>query len=324
MNKTRVLTVLLMMLAIPTWVFADFTDQVDRFEFGPVAGVGFYFGQKNPVENSDLLRVQSYDPIAFGEERATLRWPGIETFGFSLGYRIDTRWTVTLKAVHQRVCFAEYDTIFNQNKYEEQRAVYYNTMWHVDAMAEYNLLNLGNAMVPEQSIYNVVPYVGLGIGVTIYNQNATLRAVNRNNSSEKFSKMNTTFPMVGKMYQYSPDSIAKNPLGVGLYIPVACGVKWRINDNVQLKASFQYQLYFSNKSEGGLNSNIEGATKVTYLTQEYVGAKGADIDRFGNLQNRPGFSDLKKQIVGANHDCIFSISAIFNLSKWKEDRLILY
>jgi hypothetical protein len=105
---------------------------------------------------------------------------------------------------------------------------------------------------------------------------------------------------------------------------VACGIKWRINDNVQLKASFQYQLYFSNATAGGLNSNLEGATKVTYLTQKYVGAVGADIDRFSNLENRPAFSDLKKQIVGVNHDCVFSISAIFNLSKWKEDRLILY
>lgn len=324
MNKTKVLTVLLMMLAIPTWVFADFTDQIDRFEFGPVAGVGFYFGQKNPVENSDLLRVQSYDPIAFGEERATLRWPGIETFGFSLGYRIDTRWTVTLKAVHQRVCFAEYDTIKvpESDKHpdgkELQRGLYYNTMWHVDAMAEYNLLNLGNAMVPEQSIYNVVPYVGLGIGVTLYNQNATFRGFD---PDRNLDSLNTTFPKVGTTYRYNlSDTI--NPIGIGLYIPMVCGVKWRINDNVQLKASFQYQLYFSNRGKGGLNSNLEGATKLTYG----IDVPENDIDkiRIEQYKNRPGFSDLKKQIVGANHDCIFSISAIFNLSKWKEDRLILY
>ena len=326
MNKTKVLTTLLMLVLIPAVAFADFRDHIDRLEFGPSAGVGFYVGQKAPAATThpDLLRVQSYDAIAFGE-RGTLKWPGIETFGFSVGYRIDTRWHVTLKAVRQRVCFAEYDSIIStSNVPEEVRSVYYNSMWHVDAMAEFNLLNYGNIMAPEQAIYNVVPYVGMGVGVTIFNKNATLRAINRNNNSFLYSKMNTCFPQVGKMYKGTTDGEKlkdKNELAVGLYIPVAFGVKWRINNNVQLKGSFQYQLYFSNKGKGGLNSNLEGATAAPYLTAR---EGSVDVPRCENVKNRPAFDQLDKHIVGYNHDCLFSISAIFNLDKWKEDRLIMY
>ena len=106
--------------------------------------------------------------------------------------------------------------------------------------------------------------------------------------------------------------MTNNELAVGLYIPMAFGVKWRINDNVQMKGTFQYQLYFSNKGEGGLNSNLEGASCANF----YANSE--------NLQNRPTFDQLNKYVVGRNHDCLFSISAIFNLERWQEDRLIRY
>ena len=190
-------------------------------------------------------------------------------------------------------------------------------MWHVDVMAEYNLLTYGNRMQPESGMYNVVPYIGIGLGCTMYNQNATLRAVNGGDINEQ--KINTWQPQVGKMYKGKDANgnlvTESNPLGVGLYVPVAFGVKWRINDNVQLKGAFQYQLYFSNNKAGGLNSNIEGATAAGYYTR--AGQAAAT-----NIQNRPTFEQLDKHIVGHNHDCLFSISAIFNLEQWREDRLV--
>lgn len=310
MNKTKVLTVLTMLVCVPAVMIADIREHLDRLEFGVSAGVGFYVGQKHPVAGSDLLRIQSYDAIAFGD-RGTLRWPGIETFGANVGYRFNTRWNLTFQAVRQRVCYAEYSKDVAGH---ELRGVYYNPMWHVDAMAEFNLLNYGNVMMPKQKVYNVVPYVGLGFGVTIFNQDATLRAVN--GSSHNSGKMNTFFPQVGKKYEgvdaEGKKIVTNNELAVGLYIPMACGVKWRINDNVQMKGTFQYQLYFSNKGEGGLNSNLEGASCANF----YANSE--------NLQNRPTFDQLNKYVVGRNHDCLFSISAIFNLEKWQEDRLIRY
>ncbi len=319
MNKTKIVVTLLVLICMPVMMFADIREHADRFEFGASAGVGFYVGQKNPVEGSDLLRIQSYDAIAFGE-RSTLRWPGIETFGFSFGYRFDSQWNLKLQATRQRVCFAEYHAIDDN----ELRAVYYNAMWHLDVMAEYNLLNYGNVMMPNQRIYNVVPYVGFGLGITMFNENATLRALN--GVSGKLvgnyhdPKLNMRYPAVGKSYEYQEHNKkpnGTNDVAVGLYVPVAFGVKWRLNDNVQLKGTFQYQLYFSNAGQGGLNSNLEGATYVDY----YKTSNQAVLD---NLQSRPTFDGMTKKVAGFNHDCLFSISAIFNFGKWYEDRLITY
>lgn len=281
MNKTKVLAVLLVLVSAPVVLFADFREHMDRIELGVSAGVGFYVGQKNPVAGSDLLRVQSYDAIGFGE-RATLKWPGIETFGFNVGYRFDTQWQIRLQTTRQRLCFAEY---MDTERYTNLRRMYYNAMWHLDAMAEYNILNYGNVMMSKQKIYNVVPYVGFGVGITMYNKNATFRSDKLNKDKGK------KYPQVGTKGA---------EVGVGAYIPLAFGVKWRMNDNVQLKGAFQYQLYLTP------SSNLEGAT----YNVEYA-------------PDRPTFDQLNKQF-GANHDCLFSVSAIFNLGKWYEDRLITY
>ena len=305
MSKTKVLMVLLTLIAAPMAMFADLRQNIDRLEFGVSAGVGFYVGQDVPVAGTGLERVQSYDAVAFGEKN-TLRWPGIETFGFNVGYRFDSRWTLVANAVRQRVCFAEYDnnamTVSGDAvPVERTRGVYYNAMWHVDVMAEYNILNYGNIMMPRQKVYNVVPYVGLGFGVTVFNKNATLR------SMYGYGDINSFYPRVGyaqKDGKYYPAEVA-----AALYIPAAVGVKWRINDNVQLKGTFQYQLYFASKSQGGLSANLEGASYCE-------GYKETEV--------RPKFDELDKVVAGKNHDCVFSISAIFNIGTWYEDRLIAY
>ena len=313
MCKTKVLTVLFVMLLVPVMMFAGFKDHIDRIEFGPAVGVGFYVGQPNPfVSDNSLVRIQTYDVLDFkSNSLSSYRWPGIETFGFQAGYRFDMRWHLQLKTVRQRVNFVE--------QYEGVRALYYNAMWHVDAMAEFNILRYGNKMTPEQGVYNVVPYVGLGLGVTMYNQNATLRAVNVN-SGTSYKDINTWQPMVGKLYQgKDPDGKAiktKNEIGVGMYIPVAFGVKWRLNDNVQLIGAFQYQMYLSGTKPGsGLNSNLGGATGGADAFGYYQGV-AAD-----NIKSRPTFDELNKKALGA-HNCLFSITAVFNLQKWYEERLV--
>ena len=306
MSKTKVLMVVLTLIAAPAVMFADARQNIDRLEFGVSAGVGFYVGQDVPVAGTGLERVQSYDAVAFGEKN-TLRWPGIETFGFNVGYRFDSRWTLVAKTIRQRVCFAEYDNnamnaMGTPIPVEKTRGVYYNAMWHVDVMAEYNILNYGNVMMPKQKIYNVVPYVGLGFGVTVFNKNATLRSIYGNGD------VNSFYPRVGYAQKedgrYYPAEVA-----AALYIPAAVGVKWRINDNVQLKGTFQYQLYFASKNQGGLSANLEGASYS---------------DRYKETAVRPTFDELDKVVAGKNHNCLFSISAIFNIGKWYEDRLITY
>jgi hypothetical protein len=299
MNKCKFLVVLVaLFMPMLTTVAsaADIRQSMDRWEFGVSAGVGFYVGQEDPLGTGGLNRVMSYDALGFGE-KPTLKWPGIETFGFSLGYRIDTRWHVKLQTTRQRLCFAEYV----ENRLDT-RNIYYNAMWHLDAMAECNILPLGNVMMANQGIYNVVPYVGFGFGITMYNEEATLRKVYNYPGPGKRGAVGSFYPRVGYSNELTSEGSEWAPaeVGVGVYIPVAFGVKWRVNDNVQLKGTFQYQLYLTP------DSNLEGGS--------YNGKYA---------QDRPTFDQLNKKF-GANHDCLFSLSAIFNFGKWYEDRLITY
>ena len=177
MNKSKFLVVLVA-LFMPMWMTVASADDIrqskDRWEFGASAGVGFYVGQEDPTGLGQYSRVMSYDAIGFGD-KYTLGWPGIETFGFMLGYRFDTRWHVKVQATRQRLCYAEYRKMADKPLVDDPatRNIYYNAMWHVDVMAEYNLLSLGNVMMAKQGLYNVVPYVGFGFGVTAYNKEST-------------------------------------------------------------------------------------------------------------------------------------------------------
>ena len=216
------------------------------------------------------------------------------------GYLIDTRWHVKLQTTRQRICFAEYA------QGSDLKNVYYNAMWHVDAMAEYNILPLSNVMMSKRGMYNVVPFVGFGLGLTMYNPVATFRAQEMRNSMGEpyYVKRGTMYPRVGSIplaYDEENRKVSEwgaNPVGCAFYIPVSVGVKWRINDNVQLKGTFQYDFYS--------RSNLEGAS----YNENYA-------------PNSPTVEQLSEH-VGINHNCLFSLTAIFNFGKWYEDRLIAY
>ena len=303
MNKSKFLVVLVA-LFMPMWITvasgaSNAREHLDRFEFGLSAGVGFYVNQEDPLNNDQFSRIHVYDVLGFGE-KTNWGWPGIETFGFMLGYRIDTRWHVKLQTTRQRICFAEYA------QGSDLKNVYYNAMWHVDAMAEYNILPLSNVMMSKRGMYNVVPYVGFGLGLTMYNPVATLRAQEERNSMGEpyYEKRGSMYPRVGSIpvaYDVEKRKVTEwgpNPVDCAFYIPVAVGVKWRANDNIQLKATFQYNFYS--------RSNLEGAS----YNENYA-------------PNSPTVEQLSEH-VGISHDCLFSLTAIFNFGKWYEDRLIAY
>lgn len=303
MNKSKFLVVLVA-LFMPMWITvasgaSNAREHLDRFEFGLSAGVGFYVNQEDPLNNDQFSRIHVYDVLGFGE-KTNWGWPGIETFGFMFGYRIDTRWHVKLQTTRQRICFAEYA------QGSDLKNVYYNAMWHVDAMAEYNILPLSNVMMSKRGMYNVVPYVGFGLGLTMYNPVATLRAQEERNSMGEpyYEKRGSMYPRVGSIpvaYDVEKRKVTEwgpNPVDCAFYIPVAVGVKWRANDNIQLKATFQYNFYS--------RSNLEGASYNETYTP-----------------NSPTVEQLAEN-VGISHDCLFSLTAIFNFGKWYEDRLIAY
>ena len=329
MNKFKFLLVVLA-IAFPMFVsqtYAAQEIQLDRLEFGLSAGVGFYLGQN---EVGDFTRLQCYDIMGSTIGGRTLKtaWPGIETFGFSLGYRFNTMFNIKAQATRQRITFMEYEGANDKGN------LYYNAMWHTDLMLEYNILPYGVVRGGSSGgIYNIVPYLGLGLGATVYNQDATLRNATTLNGDHF-----TRYPRVGYKQKWDlvldelgqpikgangQDSVSlqwkKSGMGVALYIPVAIGAKWRIDEHWQLKASFQYQLYFASPS-GILNSNIDGGT---YLVDN-IYKDNIWIDNDIVTPNRPTLNDVPRKVVGGNHDFLFSLTAIFNFSTWHEERIVEY
>lgn len=285
MKKGSFIVILLAMICLPTSIFAQHDFSVDRLEFGVYGGLGFYVGPRH----GDMQLTQVYDiaHLKLNNLQGT-NWPGIETFGFSVGYRIDTRWQVQLQTFRQRTCFT------NQDQH-----LYYNAMWHLDAMAEFNILQYGAEMRPELGVYNIVPYVGLGYGITMYNAEATLRTTRKNGI------VGSMYPAVG----FKKDSVGKYikgehiPTNLAMYIPIACGVKWRFHQNVQLKAQFQYQMYIQQKDKSIedpswtpiFNSSIEGSSAGTQPDKIYG------------------------RVVGDHHNFMFSLGLIVNFGSWHEN-----
>ena len=310
MKRSSFLVLMLAFACVPTMMFADFREQMDRFELGLSAGVGFYVAPRNPVAGNDALyRIHSYDALYLKQGHGdTFKWPGIETFGGSLGYRFDTRWTLRAQATGQRIHFIETNTQYEGSVCNETYT-YYNALCHLDAIAEFNILNYGNVMQPEMGLYNVTPYVGLGLGMTFYNKDATIRSAIPGGSNLEQS---STYPIVGSKNKLT----GKKDLGVAAYIPAVFGVKWRINDYVQLKGAFQYQIYLT-------KGNLEGGCPIGGETMDGVKVVKNQESKSVNLNaiGRPTFDQMTS---GVYHDCIFSISVIANLGKWYEDRVITY
>lgn len=310
MKRSSFLVLMLAFACVPTMMFADFREQMDRFELGLSAGVGFYVAPRNPVAGNDALyRIHSYDALYLKQGHGdTFKWPGIETFGGSLGYRFDTRWTLRAQATGQRIHFIETNTQYEGSVCNETYT-YYNALCHLDAIAEFNILNYGNVMQPEMGLYNVTPYVGLGLGMTFYNKDATIRSAIPGGSNLEQS---STYPIVGGKNKLT----GKKDLGVAAYIPAVFGVKWRINDYVQLKGAFQYQIYLT-------KGNLEGGCPIGGETMNGVKVVKNQESKSVNLNaiGRPTFDEMTS---GVYHDCIFSLSVIANLGKWYEDRVITY
>lgn len=310
MKRSSFLVLMLAFACVPTMMFADFREHLHRFELGLSAGVGFYVAPRNPVAGNDALyRIHSYDALYLKQGHGgTFKWPGIETVGGSLGYRFDTRWTLRAQATGQRIHFIETNTQYEGSVCNETYT-YYNALCHLDAIAEFNILNYGNVMQPEMGLYNVTPYVGLGLGMTFYNKDATIRSAIPGGSNLEQS---STYPIVGSKNKLT----GKKDLGVAAYIPAVFGVKWRINDYVQLKGAFQYQIYLT-------KGNLEGGCPIGGETMNGVKVVKNQESKSVNLNaiGRPTFDEMTS---GVYHDCIFSLSVIANLGKWYEDRVITY
>jgi hypothetical protein len=133
----------------------------------------------------------------------------------------------------------------------------------------------------------------------MYNAEATLRTTRKNGI------VGSMYPAVG----FKKDSVGKyikgehTPTNLAMYIPIACGVKWRFHQNVQLKAQFQYQMYIQQKDKSIedpswtpiFNSSIEGSSAGTQPDKIYG------------------------RVVGDHHNFMFSLGLIVNFGSWHEN-----
>lgn len=254
MKKSTFILVLLMAFA-PLLVNA----QTQNVELGLQVGAGFFLGNTNPADGYTRS-----NEFAWMRDSETM--PAFETFGGIVRYRFDYRWALQAQAMRQRMRFKE--------STENQDLYFYNGMWNVDLMAEFNFLKYGFVENRNAKIYTITPYAAVGIGTTLYNKTATYRwGLND-------GKRNTPFPAVK----------AKDLAGA-LYIPFAAGLKLRMAANWQLKLACQYNLYVLNGNLDGNTAGTEAYPKgggVSYDGTQYKAASTHNIAvTLGVIYNLP-------------------------------------
>lgn len=223
MKRSKFFLVLLVVLS-PLFINA----QTQNVEFGLQAGAGLFMGVENPVPG--YTRISEFAWMRDSEDI-----PAFETYGALIRYRFDTRWALQLQGMRQRTRFKEVSRMHEDGLY------FYNAMWNIDLMAEYNILKYGFFVNRNANIYTITPYVAIGLGASLYNKHATYRwGLNE-------GAKNTPYPM-----------IKAEDLAVAMYIPMAVGMKLRMAANWQLKVAFQYNLYVMNGDVCGSTVNTDG------------------------------------------------------------------
>lgn len=276
MKKSKFFLVLMVVMT-PLFVNA----QTENIEFGLQVGAGFFLGNNAPSEG--IKRTHE-----FAWMRDSKDMPAFETYGGVVRYRIDNRWAVQVQAMRQRTRFKEERLYLDE--YEKPRSAYfYNSMWHLDAMAEFNFLKYGFYENRNAKIYTVTPYIALGLGTTMYNKAATYRW------GWLDLTRNTPYPMVR-----AKDKVQGEKMAAALYIPFAGGLKVRMATNWQLKIACQYNLYL-------LNGNLDGYTKGVWKNRKDQG-EGLVYPKGDGVAFAKG--DYK---AASTHNVSVTLGVIYNL-----------
>lgn len=187
------------MLLLPLLAWGD--TRIYRCELGLQAGCGYYVGDAT--------------------EHIFTR--PLEVYGAQFRYKFDRRWALQAKAQRQRITYQDKDNVR-----------YCNPMWHVDVTAEFNFFRFGQREY-DMRIKPITPYIFIGIGASVYNENASQWDAN-------------SYPVVGK-----------STLCAAAYIPLGIGVKWKFAERWQLQLAWQHQIYLADNIEGleSLNNSYQ-------------------------------------------------------------------
>lgn len=242
MNKYRFSAFLTLLLLSTGLAFA----QIDHLEIGLQGGAGTYVCNSGVGGATTVKRTSLGCQDVEGEAPKSGSFPIMDQYGAFVRYRFDNHWNVVVEATRQRLHFME---THDRNGISTEKR-YYNAAWHIDALAEHNILSYGHTdnWGAELEYYKATPFVMIGVGMTVFNENAIWRDKSQDKENQRIN-IKQEYP-----------TLLNQPHKLGMYIPVGLGVKWRVMSCLQLQASMKYHLYI-------LNGNIEGGTPTLPFDQ---------------------------------------------------------
>ena len=321
--KTCKILFALLVAIVPILSFAQNTYGVEKFEMSIQIGAGFTWANSAPIDG--VLREPEFAWAPY-----TKGFPASEVYGAVLRYNIDERWTVQVQGMRQRLHFSEtyaIDGNFNENSPEHH---YYNAAWHVDAMAEFNLMKYAFVSNKQAKVYEFSPFISFGAGASMFGKNATYSygsgygfvtvdgeekkiCLNANNRGHKYPKIEET--------------------RAAMYIPFAVGAKLRMTENWQLKLACQYNFYLF-----GSDSKVDlfGATKYPNADAEYTFEEGVTGEWKGTTKHYwvspnekwtegvqyEDIPEYKKSGFGKNHNLMLTLGVIFNFTPGYRNMII--
>jgi len=255
--------------------------QTENIEVGLQAGAAFYLGNENPMNGFTRMYEFAWVP-------ETENLPAFESFGGFVRYRFDQRWALQLQAMRQRMRFTE-------NHLSDRGLHFYNAMWNVDMMTEFNILKYGFVENIHAKVYRVTPYVAAGLGLSLYNKHATYRWGMKDGSG----KQNSYFP-----------AVKTNDLAAAMYMPFGVGVKLRTEMNWQIKVACQYDLFL-------VNGNVDGSStkKPSNVDPDYYQPKdynGVDFQASGY-----------KYKPASTHNFVVTVAVIYNFPSNNKEGIII-
>ena len=161
-------------------------------EFGLQGGCGYYVGDATPH--------------IFMNPR--------EAYGAHFRYKFTKRWAIQAKFSGQRIVGDKYT--MNSERLNEK---WFNRLYNVDVMAEFNFLPFGEADKNNRRIKPYTPYIFVGLGAGVYN------------------------------------GVNEGTMTASGYVPLGIGFKWKFHERVGLNIAWQHNIYFSDDLEGQSSLN---------------------------------------------------------------------
>jgi hypothetical protein len=140
-----------------------------------------------------------------------------EAYGIHFRYKFTKRWAIQAKVSGQRITGKQLT-----KKGDPIDEWWYNRLYNIDIVAEFNFLRFGPANKYDKRIKPYTPYIFLGLG--------------------------------GGIYGHDNNEVPQEPVYSGLpgiagYIPLGIGFKWKFHECVGMNIAWQHNIYMADNLE---------------------------------------------------------------------------